>query len=56
MAEPWSLSEENDDGVEFDYFISLVLLLSDLCLGRNFQAIHPLSNIYPFEVCFAIIK
>ena len=47
-------SEEMDNSEMFNYFTSMILLLSDLCLNRNFFAIHPLSDQYPFPLCFEI--
>ena len=34
----------------------MILLLSYLCLDRNFTAIHPLSDLYPFHLCYKIIS
>jgi len=48
-------SEEKADEL-FEFFYHMILLLSDLCLNRNFTAIHPLSDLFPFELCFKIIS
>jgi len=47
--------DEKNDGV-YEFFVALILLLSDLCLDRNFLAINPLSDKYKYELCFAVIS
>ena len=49
------ISEEKDGGKLLYYFTSMILLLSDLCLDRNFTAISPLSDLYPYELCNEIL-
>jgi hypothetical protein len=34
----------------------MIKLLSDLCLDRNFSAIHPLSDFYSFDLCYSVIS
>ena len=40
----------------YEFFCTLICLLSDLCLDRNFLAIEPLSEVYPFPLCFELIS
>ena len=49
-------SEEKDNGETYNYFISMIYLLSDLCLDRNYRAIEVLKWIYPYKECFKIIS
>lgn len=46
----------NNDGDDtlYKYFVSLIYLLADLCLQRNFIAIGSLEQIYTYDVCFEI--
>ena len=45
-------SQQYDEGDLYDYFTTLILLLSDLCLDRNIVAIVPLSKIYQYDKCY----
>jgi len=54
LQEFYQLSQGKDDGNMFNYFCTMILLLSDLCLDRNFVAIHPLSKLYPYQLCYQI--
>ena len=49
------LSEKTDDGIYYNYFISLIDLFADLCLNRNYLAIEFLENLYEFDLCLLII-
>jgi hypothetical protein len=40
----------------FEYFNSIILLISDLCLDRNQDAINFLEKEYPFDLCYEIIN
>lgn len=40
----------------YEYFVSLIYLLADLCLQRNYIAISNLENIYTYDLCFAIMS
>lgn len=40
----------------YDFFTTLICLLSDLCLDRNFLAIEPLSEYYSYELCFEMMS
>ena len=40
----------------YDYFVSCIELLGDLCLQRNFLAINQLEKIYTYQICFEIIS
>ena len=40
----------------YDYFISAIELLADLCLSRNFIAINKIQQIYTREICCSIIS
>ena len=48
-------SNENDEGVLYDYFLSCVKLLGDLCYSRNMLAIDELQLIYDFDLLKSII-
>ena len=50
------VSEEQDEGVSYNYFLSFVNLLADLCLNRNYIAMDKLATIYPYDLCFEIIS
>jgi len=39
-----------------EYFSSIFLLLSDLCLDRNMVAINFLEEEYTFDLCYEIIS
>jgi len=49
-------SKEMDNGENFKYFLSMIYLLSDLCLERNYIAINYLKPIYTYDLCFRIIS
>jgi len=51
-----STSYEMDNGENFNYFLSMIYLLSDLCLERNYVAINYLKPIYTYDLCFRIIS
>ena len=52
-----NISEKcNDNKKVFNYFLSMTMLLSDLCMDRNCLAINILKNRYSFEACFLIIR
>ena len=40
----------------YTFFCTLVCLLSDLCLDRNFLAIKPLSDMYSYDLCYELIS
>jgi len=40
----------------YNFFVTLSRLLGILCAGRNYLAIKPLQEKYPYEVCFEILK
>lgn len=44
-----------DKGKYFNYYTSLVYLLGDLCLGRNYVAIDGLQGILPLATCVEAI-
>lgn len=39
----------------YEFFCTLICLLSDLCLDRNFLAIEPLAEMYSYELCYELI-
>ncbi len=49
-------SSERDDSEAFNYFLSMIHLLADLCLQRNYVAIDFLKNIYHYELCFGLLS
>lgn len=49
-------SKKYDKSRRYNYFKEFILLLSDLCLGRNLKAIKPLQEIYPFYDCYIVIE
>lgn len=51
-----SLESLDDKNELYAYFISLVYLLADLCLGRNYVAIDGLKGIYTYEICYNILS
>ena len=51
-----SRSKDDDKLRLFRYFCAIINLCADLCLDRNITAIHPLQEIYPFNICYNIIK
>jgi hypothetical protein len=53
-----SFKEESyrlDKGKYFNYYTSLIYLLGDLCLGRNYVAIDGLQSILPVATCVEAI-
>jgi hypothetical protein len=48
--------KREDQGKIYNYFVQMILLLSDLCLERNFTAITPLQTIYTFDQCMTIVR
>lgn len=50
------MSQESKENLgKFNYFIEMIMLLSDLCKYRNYIAINQLVLIYNRRVCFEII-
>jgi hypothetical protein len=49
----WGLGERA--GI-YDFFLSLTRLLADLCLDRNYLAIHMLQPLYPLKICQALLN
>lgn len=50
-----SVSKKQDDGEKYDYFLSMVYLLADLCLGRNYIAMDFLQTVFTYDICFQVI-
>lgn len=44
-----------DDGSDFEFFVSMIKLLGDLCMDKNYLAIDKLKDFYSFEICQTII-
>lgn len=44
-------SFEMDNLTSYNYFVTLIQFLSDLCLDKNFIAITPLQVIFRFDMC-----
>jgi len=50
------LSSELDGHEKYEYFLSMIYLLSDLCLQRNYVAINFLKTVYTYDLCFSTIS
>lgn len=50
-----TMSQELDNGRYYDFFMSMIDLMVDLCLGRNYTAINILTNYYPLDLLIDII-
>jgi hypothetical protein len=48
-------SVEIENGSRYKYFVSMVNLLADLCMSRNYIAINPLKDYYKMSDCFEIV-
>jgi hypothetical protein len=69
IVNPWDSSSETvirlkelkdksklqDNGAYFEYYINLLALLSELCLGRNYFAINILKTYFPFSILTEIL-
>lgn len=49
-------SEDLDFGEKYNYFLSMIHLLSDLCLQRNYVAMDYLQTIYTYDICYTIVS
>lgn len=48
--------QKNKESIEYEFFLSVIELMADLCLNKNFLAINVLKDIYTFEICFLLIS
>lgn len=51
-----NFQKHHQESHEFEYFISTIELMADLCLNKNFIAIDKLKNLYTFRLCSLIIS
>ena len=51
-----AIKRGGNDAEVYRYFISMIYLLADLCLSRNYIAIDELKDIYTYDICFKIVS
>lgn len=55
MEVQYGLLDIKDHYSFFDFFTSLTMLLSDLCLSRNYLAVDVLNQLISFDICSQIV-
>ena len=48
--------QKQKESEEYEFFLSTIELMADLCLGKNFLAIDELKEIYTFKLCSLLIS
>ena len=48
-------SKSRDDGKYYEFYCSLIFLLSDLCQNRNYLTIKTVRSYFPLDICIDII-
>ena len=43
-------------GNVFDYYVTFINLLSDLCMDRNFKSINPTQEMFSLDTCYQIMS
>jgi hypothetical protein len=56
LIELEKVSKHIDDGKTFNYVISIIRLLSDLCMDRNYLAIDIMQKEFTYDICYEIIS